>query len=84
MEINVPFLYYKGYKASIETSDGLKTKLETTKNSENGFVLVSGDKALSGTITVKYSLTIVQIVSYIISGLSIISLGWYMIYIRRK
>lgn len=81
MQINIPLLYYKGYTAQIEDENGIKTKLETTKNEENGFVLVTGDKSLSGTITVKYEMTIVQIICYIISSISIVGL---IIYITKK
>lgn len=85
MEINVPLLYYKGYKAHIESENGEITKLETLKNNENGFVLVKGDKDLSGTITVKYSITAVQIICYLISFISFIGLILYIIYnIMRK
>lgn len=78
MQINIPLLYYKGYTAQIVDKDGKVTKLDISKNEENGFVLVSGDKSLSGTITVKYSLTTVQIVCYIISGVSLIGIIVYI------
>lgn len=80
MEINVPLLYYKGYRAYIEDENGEIVKLEVTKNEENGFVLLKGNKYLSGTITVQYSLTPVQIISYVISTISCIGLICYVIY----
>lgn len=80
MQINVPLLYYKGYTAYIEKENLEKEKLEVLKNEENGFVLIKGDKDLSGTITVKYSLTAIQIVSYIISSISFIGFISYIIY----
>ena len=74
MQLNIPLIYYKGYSAKIEKENGEIEKLEVSKNEENGFVLVKGNKELSGKITVKYSLTVIQIISYIISGISFILL----------
>lgn len=84
MQINVPLLYYKGYTAQIVSEDGRVTKLDVSKNEDNGFVLVSGDNSLSGTITVKYSLTTVQIVCYIISSISFIGLIVYIFLKKNK
>lgn len=84
MKINIPLLYYKGYTAKIEKENGEIVKLETSKNKENGFVLVTGDKDLSGTVTVKYSMTIIQIVSYIVSSISFIGLIVYIIYNKKS
>lgn len=84
MEINVPLLYYKGYTAKIENESGEVTKLEVSKNKENGFVLVKGDKELSGKITVKYSLTIIQIICYISSVVSFVLFIGYIVYDKKK
>lgn len=84
MQINIPLLYYKGYVAEIEKENGETEKLEVSKNKDNGFVLVEGDKALSGKITVKYSLTTIQIVSYIVSLVTFIILVTYIIYKKYK
>ena len=84
MEINVPLLYYKGYKAQIKNDNGEITKLEVTKNNKNGFVLVKGDSSLSGKVTVKYSMTVIQIICYIISSISFVALIAYIIYNKKK
>lgn len=80
MELNVPLLYYKGYTAFIEKENGEKVNLEVSKNEENGFVLLKGDKDLSGTITVEYSLTLIQIISYIVSSITFVGLIIYIVY----
>lgn len=84
MQINVPLLYYKGYTAKIEDENGQITKLEVSKNEENGFVLITGDKTLSGTITVEYNMTIVQIICYIVSSISFIGLILYIIKFKNR
>lgn len=86
MEINVPLIYYKGYKANIEDSNGNLTELEVVKNEDNGHVLIKGDKSLSGKIIVEYKITIVQLVSYAISMITFIALIIYIIveYVKNK
>lgn len=79
--VDVPFIYYKGYSAVIE--DGLeKTKLEVTDEGENGMcrVFLSEKK---GELTVKYSGTILQYVSY---GLTLLFLLLVLdlVYLKNK
>lgn len=84
MQINIPLLYYKGYTAQIEKENGEIEELKVSKNKENGFVLVEGNKELSGKITVKYSLTTIQIISYTVSGITFIGLISFIIYKKYK
>lgn len=78
LKINLPLVYYKGYRAYIEDDAGNITELKVEKNIENAHVLVTSDEILSGKITVKYCLTNVQKTSYIISSISFVG---FLIYI---
>lgn len=74
----VPFLYYKGYKAYITDASGEKTKLYVTGEGDNGIcrVYLSGQ---TGKLEVMYKSTVLQIISYIVSAvtLAMILLLWY-------
>ncbi len=63
---DVPFLYYKGYGATITDSKGDKTKLEVTGEGDNGLCRVYLNGA-EGVLTVNYKGTIIQYISAIIS-----------------
>lgn len=78
LEINIPLVYYKGYKAYIIDSEGKKTDLNVEKYIVNAHVLVSSSEKLTGTITVEYKLTLVQKISYITATCSFII---FMVYI---
>ncbi len=79
-EVNVPLIYYKGYVASIENSEGKMTKLEVLHNEENGHVLLKGDKSLSGKVVVEYKMTVVQKLCYKISTNVMIIVVCYLFY----
>ena len=79
-EVNVPLIYYKGYNAQIKDNNGNITKLEVVHNTENGHVLIKGDKSLTGTVEVKYKMTIIQKICYTISCLTLIILIGFIIY----
>lgn len=83
-EINIPLIYYKGYKASIVDDAGNKSELEVVKNEENAHVLLKSDKNLTGKITVYYKMTPVQAISYAITAISLISLIIYIIIDYKK
>ena len=80
--VDVPFVYYKGYSAVIKDSNGEKTKLAVTGDGENGMCRVSlaGHK---GELTVKYSGTIVQYISLIVTHLFLL-LVFDLWYLRNK
>lgn len=84
LEINIPLIYYKGYQAKIVDKDNNETKLIVEKNEENGHVLVRSDEKLTGTITVYYKATVVQIISYTIGLTSFIVLIIYIIDKEKK
>ena len=70
----VPLLYYYGYRAMIEKTDGSFEDLPITKTSNNTICLLVPETT-TGTITVSYAGTPVQRVSYAISLLSIAGIG---------
>ena len=72
----LPLLYYKGYKASLNGSE------TTVRSSSDGLVEI--DVPQSGTVKVWYGGTLVQKVSFYISLVSLLILGIYIIYIRKK
>ena len=83
MKINIPFIYYKGYKAWIEDETGIKTNLIVQKG-ENGHVLVTGDNSLKGKITVEYKHTLIQIICYTLSTITFFVLVIYIVIIYVK
>lgn len=86
LEINMPLVYYKGYKAYITDSEGNKTDLKAEKYIVNAHVLVTSPEKLTGVITVEYCLTPIQKISYTIATCSfIIFISYIFIFeIRRK
>jgi|GEM_PF-1626701 len=70
----VPLLYYYGYRATIEKTDGSFEELPITKTSNNTICLLVPERT-TGTITVSYAGTPVQRVSYAISLLSLAGIG---------
>ena len=82
-EINIPLIYYKGYQAEIKTKDGTK-KLNLSRNENNGLTKLDNEEKLVGKIKIKYKMTIIQKISYIISYFTLISIIIYVIYIKKK
>lgn len=84
LEINIPLVYYKGYRAFIIDKEGQKSDLTVEKNIVNAHVLVKSDEKLTGTITVEYKLTTIQKISYIISTSSFIIFIAYLVIYKYK
>lgn len=80
MEINIPLIYYKGYTATVTDKSGKEMKLSVLKNEKNGHVLVKSDEIITGKIIVEYKATLVQIISYIITGISLLVLIIFITY----
>ena len=78
--INVPLIYYKGYKAYIE-NDGNKQELPVKMNLENGLIELDNENKQEGKITVKYEMTVIQKTSYFIFYFTFICVIIYLIYI---
>ena len=76
---DVPFVYYKGYRAVIKDDEGNKTVLPVSGEGENGMCRVYLEGA-RGELTVWYSGTILQYVSIVISHLFLLLIFdlWYL------
>ncbi|MBQ6574601.1 MAG: hypothetical protein IJL90_00690, partial [Lachnospiraceae bacterium] len=68
---DVPFIYYKGYKAVITEADGTKTDLEVSGKGDNGMCRVELEKK-QGTLTVYYAGTLLQYISIVITALFVL------------
>lgn len=83
-KLHVPFTYYKGYVAKIETEDGKIIDLNLEKDNKNGQIIVSYPERISGKVTVEYKNTTIQIIAVIIKITSITALSGYVIYKTKK
>ena len=81
--LELPYIYYPGYKITIENSAGEIVNLKT-EESENGFLSTNLVGIEEGTINVKYVGTLVTKLSYVISGISIILFIIYIFIEKRK
>lgn len=103
--LELPYVYYLGYKVTIEQKDNeMETKMTNTYNetriikidkksteniqtleSDNGMLAIKLDKNIeSAHITVKYTGTTIEKVSYLISAISIITFVGYVIYSKKQ
>lgn len=80
--VDVPFVYYKGYSATVKDSAGSTQKLSVDGTGTNGMARVRLDGAM-GQLKVKYSGTTLQWISTIVSILSVLGLACERI-IRQK
>ncbi len=69
--LELPFLYYLGYDVTATYEDGKVEKLDVTE-SDNGFISVKIKNSKQVKINVKYTGTILEKASYIISAIGII------------
>ena len=82
--LELPYLYYLGYTAKIESKDGKEYKIETFE-SDNGFVAIKIPEDIeNGKVHVKYEGTAIEKISYVVSGLSTITTIIYVIISIRK
>lgn len=76
--VDVPFVYYKGYKAYLTDTSGKVTNPDVTGEGENGLcrVYLNGQ---TGSLKALYKSTVLQIISYIVSAITIVLLIflWY-------
>ena len=61
-KLSIPLLYYKGYKAYINGKEKLSVSMNT-----DGRILLNNDNLKTGDVTIKYEMTLIQIISYIMS-----------------
>ena len=80
-----PVSYYKGYKAHLYDENGNEVKLNVTGDWITGLVLINiPDNFTSGIIVVSYDGTKLQMVSSIISIISIVLLSIYIVIGKRS
>lgn len=82
-KINVPLIYYKGYKAYIKNDKG-KTELEVKENEENGLLIVNNNNLEFGKIEIKYEMTEIQKIAYVLTYGTIICIIIYMIIYKKR
>lgn len=103
--LELPYVYYLGYKVTIEQKDNeMETKMTNTYNetrivkidkksteniqtfeSDNGMLAIKLDENIeSAHITVKYTGTIIEKVSYLISAISVITFVGYVIHSKKQ
>ena len=80
--INVPLLYYKGYNAYL-INDNKKEKLNVSMNN-NGMILLENEDLKTGEVEVKYEMTLIQKLSYLISYGTLFSLFGYLIINKKR
>ncbi|MCR5302637.1 MAG: hypothetical protein K6E49_09395 [Lachnospiraceae bacterium] len=80
--VDVPFVYYKGYSATIKDSSGNITELSVSGEGENGLCRVELGQA-TGELTVNYTGTMLQHISLIVSALFLI-LIFDLVYLKNK
>ena len=80
--VDVPFVYYKGYSATITDSVGNKKKLSVSGSGKNGLTRVQLN-GLTGHLKVSYSGTALQLISTLVSILTVLGLIFERI-IRQK
>lgn len=69
--LELPYLYYLCYDANISYDGGEEEDIEITE-SENGFLSVKLKNSDTANLTIRYTGTVLEKISYIISGLGII------------
>lgn len=84
-KVHVPICYYKGYKAYLLNEEGkVKEEIEVRRNELNShLLLISDNKDIEGTIIVKYEMTTIQKIGYIISIMTFVILVNYIIYVEK-
>ena len=84
-KVHVPLAYYKGYKAYCLDEEGkVNEEIEVRRNELNShLLLISDNKDIKGTVIVKYEMTTIQKIGYIISIMSFVILVNYIIYVEK-
>lgn len=81
--VDVPLIYYKGYKAILIGSDNKKSEITLTGDGNNGLCRVYTN-GLCGELIVNYSGTVIQKISYILSLIAIIGAVYYQVCENKK
>ena len=78
--LELPYIYYLGYTVTTEQNEKIQVF-----ESDNGMLAIKLDENIeSAHITVKYTGTIIETVSYLISAISIITFIGYVIYSKKQ
>ena len=77
--IDVPFIYYKGYKAEFKNENGEKIKLKISGEGHNGMCRVYMNGNDRGILSAVYEGTVLMWVSILISILTVIFIIWLFI-----
>lgn len=75
VEIELPYIYYLGYNATLTDEQGNVSKLQI-KESDNGFCMIEVKDIEKGTVNVTYEGTTLMKVSYVSTLAGIIVLVW--------
>ena len=82
-ELELPYFLYPGYAITLDTGNEI-IKLEA-EESDHGFIKVTIPEDISeGKITVYYTGTTLEKVSYIISAISVIAFVAYIVWYRKR
>lgn len=78
--LELPYIYYLGYTVTTEQNEKIQVF-----ESDNGMLAIKLDENIeSAHITVKYTGTIIEKVSYLISAISVITFIGYVIYSKKQ
>ena len=80
--VDVPFIYYKGYEAELETSleDSYRIeKLRISGEGDNGFARVFLSENQKGKLTVRYAGTLIQKISAVVSLVALLGIIIFVI-----
>ncbi|MCR4922583.1 MAG: YfhO family protein [Lachnospiraceae bacterium] len=76
--IDIPFIYYKGYEAFLEEG-GKLTKLSISNEGNNGFIRAKLEPGMRGKLTVRYAGTTAQLISKLLTLISMLIFIIYLI-----
>ena len=71
--IELPYIYYLGYKVTLQAEDG-STKELPTFESDNGFVAFEIAESEKGQVTANYTGTTLMQITYIVSGVTLLGI----------
>ena len=78
VKLELPYIYYLGYTVEITNDNGETKELETYE-SGNGFVAFDVSAADVGTVTVKYTGTVLMKISYAISAITFVGIVVWLV-----
>ena len=78
VKLELPYIYYLGYTVEIINDNGETKELETYE-SGNGFVAFDVSAANVGTVTVKYTGTVLMKISYAISAITFVGIVVWLV-----